>query len=507
VGEIAIMQDEGDLITPPNTFDIQLTGQRFVPRAGGGYDITRTDSSFRTPLGDRVPLGDDDSVVKNLPFAFNFFGTTQTMAFINSDGNITFGEGDRSSSPRDIGRLVLGAPRVAPFLADLDPSVGGMVFFRASADAFTATWCGVPVFGSTRQATMQASLSANGTVEMKYGDAPPWSATDGVVGVSPGHADTFLPVDLSTTATRTIAGDAGAIGEWFSERPDLDLVELAQKFCRTHTDGYEQLVIWTDTDLSPASAFSFEVNVANEVAGIGLELFDFSNELGSTGRRLRSLVQMDAVSKFPDDPTRKFHGENNTLSILGQEVGHRWLALLQFTDQNHQRSDALLGRDLAHWSFFFNSDGSVMEGNRIQDLGGGAFKTVAAVEKYSLLDQYAMGLVRDIDVPPLFYVENPTNVQGGAEADSAPKVGVTFNGTRRNVLIDDVIEAMGRRQPSTDDSPKIHRQAFVFVVGKGKSADPAAIAKIDRIRRAWDTFFAQATDRRARVETRLRPPT
>jgi len=56
--------------------------------------------------------------------------------------------------------------------------------------------------------------------------------------------------------------------------------------------------------------------------------------------------------------------------VIGQEAGHRWLAFLEFSDVNRQPSDALLGRDLAHWSFFFNSDASVMEGNRIQDLGG-----------------------------------------------------------------------------------------------------------------------------------------
>jgi hypothetical protein len=147
-----------------------------------------------------------------------------------------------------------------------------------------------------------------------------------------------------------------------------------------------------------------------------------------------------------------------------------------------------------------------MEGNRIRDLGGGSFRTVAAVEKYSLLDQYAMGLVRDTDVPPSFYVANPTNVQPAAEADSAPRVGVTFSGTRRDVLISDVIEVMGRRQPSSTEAPRTHRQAFLFLIGKDKSIDRTAVAKIDRIRRAWERFFAQATDGRARVETRLTPP-
>ena len=55
-------------------------------------------------------------------------------------------------------------------------------------------------------------------------------------------------------------------------------------------------------------------------------------------------------------------------------------------------SRALLGRDEAHWSFFFASDASVMEGNDIEDLGGGVFRTVGAVSRYSALDQYAMGL-------------------------------------------------------------------------------------------------------------------
>ena len=505
VGDVAVIQDEGDLVALPNAFDMWLTGLRYVRNSGGGYDVSRIDPAFRMEIGERVTLGDDDSIEKTMPFAFTFYGKTQSVAFVNSDGNITFGEADRSSSARSIARLLAGAPRVAPLLADLDPSVGGAVFLRAGADALTATWCGVRVFDSTRQVTMQASLFPNGTVEMQYADAPSWTATDGIVAVSPGHSDTFLPVDLSTaTSGASLAGGSGAVGERFAQLPDLDLVALARKFYRTHPDDYDQLVVWTDAPLT-FQGFAFEVTVANEVAGIGIDRYDASSDFGSVGRRLRSLVQMDDIAKFPSDPATKFLGENNTLSVLGQEVGHRWLAFLQFSDHNHRLSDALLGRDKAHWSFFFNSDASVMEGNRIQELGGGSFKTVAAVEKYSLLDQYAMGLVSDIDVPPFFYVESPANVQPAAQAESAPRVGVTFNGTRRDVLINDVIEVLGRRQPSAADSSKVHRQAFLFVVGKDRTADPAAVAKVDRIRREWEMFFAHATDGRGRAETRLFP--
>ena len=505
VGEIAVIQDEGDVVTPANTFDLQLSGLRYTPRTGGGYDVSRTDASFRAALGDAVTLGDDDSVSRNVPFTFNFYGRPQTLAWVNSDGNITFGVRDTAITSRDISRLLTGAPRVAVFFGDLDPSAGGRVFVRSAADAFTATWCGVRVFDSPRQVTVQASFFPDGTIEMKYAGAPALTAVDGIAAVSPGSTDTFLPVDLSTSATRTISGGAGAIGEQFSLRPDLDLVALSRKFYRTHADRYDQLVVWTDEVMTPEDTFSFEVTVANDIAGIGLDRFDASGEFGSND--LSSLVQMDAISKFPDDPATKFLGENNTLSVIGQEVGHRWLAFLHFSDHNRQNSEALLGRDLAHWSFFFNSDASVMEGNRIEDLGGGTFRTTAAVERYSLLDQYAMGLVRDIDVPSMFYVESPTGLPANTAADSAPRVGVTFSGTRRDLLINDVIEIMGARQPSSADSPRVFRQAFVFVVGRGRTAAPAAVAKIDRIRRAWEPFFLRAVDNRARVETRLNPGT
>jgi hypothetical protein len=184
-------------------------------------------------------------------------------------------------------------------------------------------------------------------------------------------------------------------------------------------------------------------------------------------------------------------------------VGHRWLAFLNFRDTNGRPSRALLGRDSSHWSFFFDSDASVMEGNDIEDLGNGSFRTVAAVERYSLLDQYAMGLVDQSDVPPFFYVQNPINLPPRITAESDPEVGVTFNGTRRNVTIDDVIAVLGSRVPSAAQSPRVYRQAFVYVVSAGRRVDSSAIAKLDRIRVAWDQFFSAATDARMRADTRL----
>ena len=317
----------------------------------------------------------------------------------------------------------------------------------------------------------------------------PWNTTTRLASasgtrssaLSPGHTGQFQAVDLSTTGP---VSSNLAIGERFSTQSEVDLVALAKHFYQTHPDNYDQLIIFTDTSVVTGNTFSYESTVNNAIQGIGVDIYNSSGDYGSAGR-LQSVVVMDRLSKFPDDPTAKVLGENSTLSVIGQEAGHRWLAFLKFKDANGASSNALLGRDMAHWSFFLNSDASVMEGNKIDDLGGGAFKTTDAVKRYSALDQYAMGLLSKSQVPDFFYVESPTNASPRVDATSAPQIGVTFNGTRRDVSIDDIVAVMGERTPTPATSPKVHRQAFIYMVSAGATVDQTQVAKVDTIRKAW----------------------
>ena len=116
IGEIAIVQDEGDLIESPNAYDLRDLGLRFTRNGSGGYDVSRMDGAFRTSLGTRLTLTDDDSVQVNVGFGFTFYGQTQASAFVNSDGNITFGEEDSASTDRNVARLLAahGSPRSLP---------------------------------------------------------------------------------------------------------------------------------------------------------------------------------------------------------------------------------------------------------------------------------------------------------------------------------------------------------------------------------------------------------
>jgi len=503
VGEIAVLQDNGDLVLTPNRFDLQGLGLRFTRNGGGGYDVARIPGTFRTPLGGALTLSDDDTREVALPFSFSYYARAHGSMFVNSDGNLTFEESDTASSDRNLSRFLTGAPRVAPFFADLDPSVaGGRVHANAAADGVTVTWCNVRGFESQRLVTAQVTLFADGAIEMRFGDNT--NVFDAIVGLSPGRTGDFQPVDLSAGSLTGTPGHA--IGERYAMKGELDLVAVGRRFYSTHGDLFDQLVIWTDERLLGQGSFAFESNVANEVRGVGLPLFDSSNDFGSAGR-LRSLVMMDALDKYPNDPAQRFLGENNTISILGQETAHRWGVFIQFRDHTGERSRRLLGRDDAHWNFFFDSDASVLEGNDIEDLGGGSFRTVAAVQRFGPLDLYLMGYLEESQVPRVFYVADPTNMSQNKQNISEPQVGITFNGTRRDVLIADIVAANGPRTPTAGQTEKVHRQAFIYVVGRGRAADPGQIEKLDRIRRQWEPFFVQATGGRARAETRLRPPT
>jgi hypothetical protein len=494
IGAIAVVQDEGDVLVPPNPWDLPNTGIRFTPNASGGYDFRQIDGAFRPNLGTRLTLSDDDTERVEVPFGFQFFGQTQTAAFVNSDGNVTFGEGDIATTERNVARLLTGPPRVAPFLADLDPSTAGNVFVRAASDQYTVTWCGIRGFESTRVTNAQATLLPDNSIEMQFGNV---TLQDAVVGVSPGTTAEFSPVDLSVSGPA--GGGSAAVGERFAAFIQLDTVAVALKFYRTHPDAYDQLVVWTDVAVV-RDAFAYETTVANNIRGLGIDVYDLANGFGSAGR-LQSLAIMDSLGKYPDDPSAKALREGSTLAVLAHEVAHRWLAFFSFRNHRGEISDELLGRSLSHWSFFHDTDSSVMEGNDIRDLGGGSFRTVGAMSTYSRLDLYAMGLVRESEVPPFFYVESPMNSSSSVSRESPPTLNVTFNGTRRDVLIQDIVVANGPRIPSSAEAPRLHTQKFVYVVGAGRTAAADQIDKLDRIRRQWEGFFTTATESRMRVQT------
>jgi hypothetical protein len=499
-GDIALVNDNGSIVVGSNNFDLGGVGLRYEPNSQGGYDVVRMGAAFRSDLGRRVTLADDASSEEALAFGFSFYGASRGSAFVNSDGNLTFTRGDIGSEDRSLGRVLSGPPRVALFFTDLDPSRAGGVFVSSTPQAFTITWCNVPDFDNTARVTAQATLLPGGSVEMRF-DAST-TLRNAVVALSPGTTTAFAALDLSA-ASASSAGGAAAVGERFASERSIDLVGASRAFYSEFSDSYDQLVFWTDTRVTDADTFAFESGVKNGIRGIGQDILDLASQYGSEGR-LSSVVLMDTLTKYPGDPNARVNGENTSMSLVAHETGHRWGATLRFRDGGGN-NDAWLGRQLAHWSFFADTDASVLEGNEIQDQGG-SFRTLTPTQRYSPFDLYAMGVLAESEVPATFYVEapvvtDPTSL--GLSRESAPRSAVSMNGTKREVTIAQVVAAMGARSPGAGSGPNRHRQAWIYVSSAGRAADPAAIAKLETFRRTFEDFFASATGGRMSLETRL----
>ena len=506
IGDVAVMEDDGTLITEPNAFDLRLRAFRFEPVDGESYRVIASDASFDPSGGTSLALTDDDASLQSLGFPFTFFGEVYDSVYVNSDGNLTFGESDTAHTARDLGRFSYGPPRIGPYFADLDPERGKVSVLRGEG-TILFVWDAVPRYesgGTTEFNSFSVRLWSNGNIDFTFGEK--LLAAESVVGISPGSGRGGISAlnyadDLPTQSL------GGTIAEVFSDTFVVSESFLARRFLATHPDDFDHLNIFLDFDYDlGGGAYAYELNIKNEISGIGLPLDDESAAYGSKGR-LRSLLNMGTLTgfgRYPSDPNQVFLGTNSTMGIMGQESGHRWLAFTPFQD-GAATSLAILGRDDAHWSFFLDSDGSVMEGNDIEDrgaaLGSQRFKTIAATNTYSLLDQYIMGLIGPDQVGGMFLVENPIGT--AFRAWSNPLVGATFGGTRKEIGIESIVAANGPREPASYAAPKVFRQAFILLARKGQPPAQSQVEKVQRIRDAWVQFFNEQTGGQGWIVTDL----
>jgi hypothetical protein len=531
VGDIAVIETDPTILQPGEPFDLNGATLTFTPKVGGGYTVEAGPLAADVQIGSLVPLGDDDSATQPLAFSFPFFGQNRATVFINSNGHLTFASGSAlthfnpggtvttlgNDLSNVLNRIASNAARIAVLWQDWNPAAGGGVFASARADRLVVTWNQVPLFGTATTAIFQAVLFNTGVIQLHY---PSVTTTPGggyLVGLSPGGSNQF-----NVTTIDFSAGPAGSISSFpsfeplaqvfgQSAAPLIHISAVARRFYRTHADSFDQLALFANFTSALGNAFAFELTIRQTISGIGLGLFDNSSFWGSAGR-LQSFLNMNRLGLYPASPTTTFLGTNSTLDLMGQETGHQWLAFIQF-DNGGVCSDLLLGRDLAHWSFFKDSDASDMEGNHWQDNGNGTFTTVEATARYSALDQYTMGVRAAVEVPDLFFIQNPSTVgcsvftPATGERSCAPQIGVTVTGTRRNVSIQQVTTCEGGRWPlsglSMVNPTTVFRQAFILLIPGGTPVQPADTAKLETIRAAWVPYFNAATGGRATIDTAL----
>ncbi len=264
---------------------------------------------------------------------------------------------------------------------------------------------------------------------------------------------------------------------------------VAQEFFRTHPDEYDFLVVFSTFEFDTGDAVALHWGVQNKVQGIGLPQYDNTELYGSDGK-LQGYIDMAAVSRWsmePLDPAME-----NTLSTMAHETLHQWSAFVKYKDSGGSDSEALLGRDGAHWSYLLDTDASVLYGSDWKDNGDGTFTSVGTRTFFSPLDLYLMGMYSSEEVPPMVLIEN-------SEIDKTlpPQENVTISGTKQMVTIEDIIAAEGPRIPSAADSQKEFRFAFILVTGQNEEVSSSTLRGLNDVRNAFMTRFAILTGGRA----------
>lgn len=181
-----------ELFNGTNPVDLVATGgYTLAYNAGtGAYTISGAASNPIVPLGTsavNIGAGDDTvTEVTGLPGHLTAFGT-QTSVWVGSNGYIFLTASGRSDFSESVAEFLAEGPRLCPLWEDYNPSANGGVFVEIDPIDPTLvhiTWDQVPEFGASVYNTIQASISANGDIEVKF-DAGNVVDT-GLVGITSG---------------------------------------------------------------------------------------------------------------------------------------------------------------------------------------------------------------------------------------------------------------------------------------------------------------------------------
>jgi uncharacterized protein (TIGR03437 family) len=522
-GNIAVMQDDGTLFSQVNPFNLASQSVLFTLGSSGTYTVSNITPQFdmaSATAGQALTLADDDTHQVVLPFPFTFYGKTYSAIFLNSDGNLTFNVGDASSDSRDLGRALVGAPRLMPFFQDLNPAEGGTVTANVQGGKATFSWLAVPLCCTedlqppVAQQTFQVILYQNGNIQYNYGIVQSQVA---VVGISPGGTGLTPPaaVEVIFTTPAGAAASSAALVEVYDTAIHLCISCVGLHFYATHEDAYDTLMTFTSTgytfSLNNGEGIFAETNpIKNQITGIGgfqPQTYDYSHDAGSS--RVQTIIEMGWLGKYGTDPNTAVDavGNSTSFTVMSHEIGHRWLAYALFPDAADSQSGDLLDTPQAHWSFLYNDDASFMLGDRIQDNGAQvngshSFQTVANTLQYSALDQYLMGLTPASSVPDSFMVANPTPT---SLTQNTYPYNTTFTGTRVPVTLSQITQANGPRLPPSTMAPKNYNVAIVYILAQGQTLSPGDVnvAKLQNFQAAYDSYWNAATAGLATMHTEL----
>ncbi len=275
--------------------------------------------------------------------------------------------------------------------------------------------------------------------------------------------------------------------------------DVAQRFLEGRRDEYDFIVVFTTFEFETGEALALYNGIRNDVAGIGIPVIDSGVAFGSAAR-LQGMVDMAALGRYTFDPGDPRYAQ--LLGTLAHEVMHRWAVRPRFRTPGGGDSTDLIGRDGSHWSYFVDSDGSVMYGNDWESRASGDFRSVRVRQVYSPLDLYLGGFIATSEVPPTRLIRG-----GVGSANDLPLLGAITGGSSETVTIAQIIASEGARVPAAADAPKSFNAGLVLLKRPGEALAPRTLADLERLRVQFQQRFAAMTGGRATIRMGSLPRT
>jgi len=172
--DVWVVEDDGTLLTSGfNLFDTDNQTFHFAPNANGGYDVTNISFAFDSDFGTDLSLGDDANTTINMPFTFNYYGSSWNDIHVNANGIVSFSADINPSGFFDNDDFMSVLPKIAAYFMDLNPAepgapADGGVFAKSEADKLTITWNKLPEFGTSRINTVQLVLNTDGSINVSF---------------------------------------------------------------------------------------------------------------------------------------------------------------------------------------------------------------------------------------------------------------------------------------------------------------------------------------------------
>lgn len=182
-------------------------------------DIRVFSARYETNIGSCWTSADDTFIQLTLPFSFPFYGTNRTVAFVGTNGYVTFNGGD--SRYTETIPVFNELPRIAAFFDDLFGRSQGCTYYNLLPDRLVVTYDKVQHFSAGGSNTLQIILFRDGRIQFGYRGITALT-TGNIVGLTPGPGSPAQAVNFSTqTAIDIPAGTA--VYEYFLSTNPFDL--------------------------------------------------------------------------------------------------------------------------------------------------------------------------------------------------------------------------------------------------------------------------------------------